>query len=359
MSQQLVDAADIAIELALKDNGIVEGTNEPSEVARLVNALPNNLVQAWSDFVGSGAMTITAAFCHAKPRVAWASPLMGHNKRHEPELGDLLLVMDVQSKNGRSRRALLIQVKKSKANGMQCTLTREDDLVQRYMYSDWPVFDVLGAQGNASKVPLKNVNISGLPSQMNLQARYAVVRSRDSKSPGWFLELATAPFSPPQPPTHKKFKSLGNVTLGTQQSLGKGLAELYSGAIGRNCDVNDDWSNLISYLETYVWEHTASHHLPHVQAALGAVPSALTSATSYLAAPAHQFVAYSGNRHVPASQWMSSNLFRPAKNKGVLYKWPGLNYPLQSSEIPVEPENGFGVIRIVIDQPLKLDDESV
>ncbi len=147
MRQQLVDAADIAIELALKSTAVVKGTNEPSEVARLVNALPENLVQAWSGFVASGAMTASAAFCHAKPRVAWTSPLVGHAKPHEPELGDLLMVMDVQGKNERSRRALLIQVKKSKKKGKQCTLTREDDLVQRHMYSDWPKFNILGCSG--------------------------------------------------------------------------------------------------------------------------------------------------------------------------------------------------------------------
>jgi hypothetical protein len=356
MSQQLVDAADVAIDLALKDTTVVKGTNEPSEVARLVNALPENLVHAWSGFVASGAMTVSAAFCHAKPRVAWISPLLGHSKPHEPELGDLLLVMDVQGKSGRSRRALLIQVKKSKTKGMQCTLTREDDLVQRHMYSEWPKFDVLGAQQNASQMPPQNVDISTPPASKNLQSRYAVVRSMGTTSPGWSLELATAPFSPPKPPTHMTFKSLGNVGLGTQQSLGKGLAELYSGAIGRDCNVADDWSNLVSYLEAYVWEHTASDDLPHVQAAVGANPSALTSATSYLAAPALQFVGYSGNRHVPFRQWMDPNLFQSGEGGGVFYRWPQYNHPSEPPATNFAPERGFGVIRIVVDQPLRIDE---
>lgn len=360
MSQQLENAADAAILLALNDTTVIKGTNEPSEVARLVNALPENLVQAWSGFVTSGAMTVSAAFCHAKPRVAWKSPLLGRVEPHEPELADLLLVMDVQGKNGRSRRALLIQVKKSKETGKQCTLTRENDLVQRYMYSEWPTFDVLGAHGNASQMPPKNVDISNPPASKNQQSRYAVVRSIGTNDPGWSLELAAAPFSPPKPPappSHKAFKSLGNVTLGAQKSLGKGLAELYSGAIGRDCNIADDWSNLVSYLEAYVWEHTASSALPHVQAAVGAAPSALTSATSYLAAPALQFVGYSGNRHVPFSQWMYLHLFQPGAGGGVLYRWPRLNHPSEPPETKFEPEGGFGVIRIVVDQPLRSDEQ--
>lgn len=360
MSQQLGNAADAAILLALNDKTVITGTNEPSEVARLVNALPENLVQAWSGFVTSGAMTVSAAFCHAKPRVAWKSPLLGRVEPHEPELGDLLLVMDVQGKNGRSRRALLIQVKKSKATGKQCTLTEESDLVQRYMYSEWPPFDVLGAQENVSQMPPKNVDISKPLTSKNLQSRYAVVRSFNTNDPGWSLELAINTFSPPKPPalpSHKTFKSLGKVPLGAQQSLGKGLAELYSGAIGRDCNVSDDWSILVSYLEAYVWEHTASSALPHVQTAVGAAPSALTSATSYLAAPAFQFVGSSGNRHVPFSQWMSPNLFQSGAGGGVLYRWPGFNHPSEPPETKFEPDGGFGVIRIVVDKPLRSDEQ--
>lgn len=373
MSKQLVDAAESAIDLALNDRAVVTGTNEPSEVARLVNALPEKLVQAWSGFVASGAMTVSAAFCHAKPRVAWESPLVGHGKRHEPELGDLLLIMDVPGKTGRNRRALLIQVKKSKTTGTQCTLTREEDLVQRHMYSDWPEFDVLGAQGNASKLPPQKVDISWPQASKNLQSRYAVVRSIGTTDPGWSLELATAPFSPPMPPTHKTFKSLGNVTLGAQESLGKGLVNLYLEAIGRDCNAADDWSALVSYLEAYVWEHTAIDDLPHVQAAVGAAPSALTSATTYLAGPALRFVAYSGNQHVPVSasmliegsrahgftsyrQWMHADLFQPVAGGGAVYRWPGLNHPSEPPETKFEPQSGFGVIRIVVDEPLRIDE---
>lgn len=373
MSKQLVDAAELAIDLALNDRAVVSGTCEPSEVARLVNALPEKLVQAWSGFVASGAMTVSAAFCHAKPRVAWKSPLLGHPKSHEPELGDLLLMMDVQGKTGRNRRALLIQVKKSKTKGKKCNLTSEEDLVQRHMYSDWPEFDVLGAQGNASKLPPQKVDISRPPALRNLQSRYAVVRSIGTTDPGWSLELATAPFSPPMPPTHKTFKSLGNVTLGAQQSLGKGLVELYSGAIGRDYDAADEWSDLVSFLEAYVWEHTAKYKLPHAKIAVGAAPSALTSATTYLSGPALQFVGYSGNRHLsfsprmrflgyrgnaetPFSQWMDAELFQPVAGGGALYRWPGLNHPSEPSETKFEPQRGFGVIRIVVDEPLRIDE---
>jgi len=350
MIQKLIDEAENAIELSLKDKTVVEGTDEPSEVARLVNALPDNLVRAWSDFVKKGAMTVSAAFCHAKPRVTWKSPLLNHPEPHEPELADLLLIIDVQGKTKRDRRALLIQVKKSKTKGKRCTLTKEGDLVQRHMYSDWPTFDILGTWQNAIKTPPKNVSISTPSPLKDLGTRYAVVRSIGTNHPGWSLELSTAAYSPPQPPIHSKFKSFGHVTLGTQQSLGTGLVDLYLGKIGRDCDASDDWSNLVSYLEAYVWEHTNSDDLPHVEVTAGATPSALTSATTYLATS--NFVMYSGNTHVLGSQWMYPALFEPQGGGAAIYRWPGLNRPSTPSEIEFRPESGFGVIRVVIDYPL-------
>ncbi len=265
--------------------------------------------------------------------------------------------MDVQGKTGRSRRALLIQVKKSKTKRMQCTLRTEEDLVQRHMYSDWPEFDVLGAPGHASKLPPKAVNIASSSALKNLQSRYAIVRSKSTSNPGWSLELATAPFSPSKPPAHQTFKSLGKVTLGAQQTLGKGLADLYSGAIGRDCNLADDWSILVSFLETYVWEHTASQKLPHVTAAAGAAPSALSSATTFMAAPSLSFVGCSGNQHVPFNQWMQSELFQHVPQGGALYRWPDHNHPRTPPETKFKPNSGFGVIRIVVDRPLRFDED--
>lgn len=358
MSQILANAADVAIGNALQDLSVVTGTDEPDEVARLVSALPDNLVNEWSGYVATGAMTVSAAFCHAKPRVAWASPLVGRTTPHKPELGDLLLIMDVQGPTGRKRRALLIQVKKSKSRTLKCTLTVEGDLVQRYMYSEWPIFNVLGAQPTTTNPPPQNVNIALPNTAKNLQSRYAVVRSAGTSSPGWKLELATAPFLLPTPPIATSFKSIGNVTIGAQQTLGTGLAELYSGSTGRDCDVGDDWSNLIAYLENYVGIHTSSFALPHVQPAAAAAPSGLMSATSFLSSPS-RFVGYSGNQHLllgsDKRQWMDPRLLRYGAPRGSFYRWPNHNYPTVPGEKIYEPNGGFGVIKVVLDYPLELE----
>lgn len=363
MSQFLADAAEAAVTRALRDKSVVKGTNEPSEVARLVNALPDHLVKEWSSFVVSGAMTVSAAFCHAKPRVSWASPLVGNQISHEPELGDLLFIMDVQGKTGRERRALMIQVKKSTNKNLKCTLSSEGDLVQRHMYSEWPNFDVLGAQPITTNPPPHNVDISTPFKAKNLQSRYAVVRSATTTSPGWTLELATAPFKPSSTSKTKTFKSLGSVIIGAQQSLGNGLAELYKGVIGRDCDIGDDWSELVEYLEDYVGNHTSSSALPHVQTTHGAIPTGLRSATSFLSAPHTTFVGYSGNRHLLThsgfSQWMDPELLCPGAHGGVLYKWPRHNYPTGRLKEEFKPDSGFGVIRIALDQPLKIEDETM
>lgn len=355
MSKQLVDAADNAIKQSLQDGSVVAGTNEPSEVARLVNALPGNLVHAWSGYVASGALTVSAAFCHAKPRVSWASPLYNRADPHEPELGDLLLVMDVQGNSGRNRRALLIQAKKPK--GKICTLSTEEDLVQRYMYANWwPPFRVLGIKAGVSVTPPQPVDISTPTAARDTQARYAIVRSNGSKDVGWFLEVGTGPFDVPQPPTATEFKSLGNVELGLQQTLGEGLVSLYSGTVGRDCRGSDDWSKLVAYLEAYVWEHTAGYTLPHVKPATGAAPSALVSATSFLSPP-RNFVRFSQNRHLlfGMDDWMNRNLFLGVAGGGALYSWPQYNRPLQASATLFEPQQGFGVIQIVVDHPLEIN----
>ncbi|VWC76100.1 hypothetical protein BLA39750_00881 [Burkholderia lata] len=351
----LASNADLAVSLSRKDNSVIDGTSEPNQVARLVAKLPRNLVTAWQPFVQEGSLTVSAAFCHFKPRVKWSSPLQGKSKAfHSPELADLLLIFDVPQADGsRVERALLIQAKVSSKGS--CSLTAEGDLVQRHMYAHWPAFSVLGRKPSVAKIP-DPVNIKG--GGQSLQSRYACVEDDVGADPAWLIE-AGDPTSP-NVSTVSSFADGGGVSLTLSESLGDGLARMYAGSLGRRSDQADDWSSLVRYLEEYVVAYTATRKLSHVVPQPGVTAPALTSATTFFAGSDCTFPRYRQVRHLlrGMNDWVNDvRWFQPlhgggGQRLGYLMDWPGESLP---GDAPVDlTEPSFAVIRISVEQPFVL-----
>ncbi|VWD20390.1 hypothetical protein [Burkholderia lata] len=351
----LASSADLAVSLSRKDNSVIDGTSEPNQVARLVAKLPKNLVKAWQPFVKEGVLSVSAAFCHFKPRVKWDSPLKGRSgTHHSPELADLLLIFDVPQTDGsRLERALLIQAKVSSKK--YCSLKDEGDLVQRYMYSNWPKFSVLGIKPTIANIS-NPVNIGG--SGKNSQSRYACVEDDVGADPAWLVEVGDP--TSPDVSTVSSFEDGGSVSLMLSESFGEGLARMYAGSLGRRSDQADDWSSLVRYLEEYVVSHTASRKLSHVTVQPGMTAPALTSSTTFFAGTDCTFPRYRQVRHLlrGMNDWVNDvSWFCPLQSSGgqhlgYLMDWPGQSLP---GDTPVDlTEPAFAVIRISVERPFVL-----
>lgn len=344
-------AADDAINQARLDNTIIDGSDEPDQVARLVTSLPKLLVDAWHKYVKSGALTVSAAFCHAKPKVSWKSTLLG-KPTHGPELADLLFIFDVKNSGGtRIRRSLLIQAKKG--DGAKCTLSDEGDLTQRYMYSDWPPMSLKGVPKSFAVTPTFVLKPVGADNQ----ARYACFDSNSATTPAWTLEGSASTM--PNTAGLTSFKDGGTVALTLNSSLGMGLAQLYNGTLGRQCDIpGDDWSELTGYLERYISKHVPYNKnkktFPSVTVHPGISPLPLVAASSFFAAFPIAFPRHSATEHLllGMNDWVHMNMVRPAGENGLFYDWPPYN--TSPPEKPINLDSpGLGIIRVVIDEPLE------
>lgn len=102
----LTALAETAIRSCLGSTALVTGDGETAEVARLVLQLPAALVQAWSPMLAAGELDVVGVFSHKTPRARWTDPRTARSC--EPELCDLLLVLDCEDLEGRTKRALVI-----------------------------------------------------------------------------------------------------------------------------------------------------------------------------------------------------------------------------------------------------------
>ncbi|SFR74869.1 hypothetical protein SAMN05428960_1027 [Mitsuaria sp. PDC51] len=346
--QTLATAADVAVGTALKDYSLIAGSTEPCEVARLVAHMPAILATQWSPFVASGSMTVSAVFCHNIPRVSWKSLLHSATKPCKPELADLLLILQRGSGVSRVSRSLLVQAKRAEGNDV-CKLTQESELIQRYMYANWPSFEVLNPPANAPKIPTPFV-VWQPTYYRSKQAKYAVVRPKGTCNEGWRLESAVAAL--PVSPSASAFTVPDGVSVGESDSLGLGLAKLYQGTEGRQCDLGDDWSQLTNYLVWFASDRMSQglplSHVAGGKVVAGASPPQIAAATSYMAQHA-PFLKYTGNHHLlpGMDDWVHLDRVRDG-----FISWPLT--PLE--RFIQEPVQGFGVIRIVIDDDLRIDD---
>lgn len=352
-STTLSSAADSAIKKARSNNNIITGRSEPNEVARLVASLPEQLIHAWQPFVTEGAMTVSAIFCHAKPRVSWESPLNGR-LAHQPELADLLFIFDTQHNGAREERALLIQAKISDAGKLN--LSTEGELVQRYMYSNWPKISLPKTPNHLlpSSSPLI-LSPAGI-NPCDIQGRYACVEQCLTADPAWLIESGPSTMSKLSDKA-TTFKSSGDISLSLSTSLGEGLVQIYSGLLGRRSDQKDDWSKLIKYLQSYAAHYAQQKSLPHVTSCAGAIPPPITSAKTYFANITPKFLRHSKIKHLllGLNDWIDPHLIIPTPHGGSTLNWhispppgsTGLNFD--------DTPPGFGVIRIAIDEPLHTD----
>lgn len=347
----LADQANLAIRNARQDDEIIIGTSEPNQVARLVTSLPKRLVEAWQPFVRAGALTVSAAFCHAKPQVQWESPF-NPKESFGPELADLLIIFDVRDAQGkRAQRSLLSQVKV--CSNAVCSLSSAGDLAQRYMYSEWPEFS-LPAQPASLIMPMSPVDVNpgrnGLSS--DLQARYACVEGDKTANTSWWLEGVSASIGVPN--SAASFKDVPTVNISLTKSLGEGLVDMYAGCIGRLCDNGDSWSQLTDYLQRYVACHTVNSKLPHVSARVGVSPLPLVAASTFVVDKKAFFPRISEVQHfvagfTPRVDWSGFSQFN---GRGYFYGWPGFVAPVDGQFLDFDFGAGMGVIRVSIDEPL-------
>lgn len=352
-NSKLATSADQAVLLASNDKSIITGSSEPNQVARLVTSLPHQLVKAWQPFVASGALTVSAAFCHAKPLVDWSSPFSEKSTRRS-ELGDLLIIFDTPDSRGvRIKRSLLIQAKISKTSS--CSISSETELAQRYLYSHWPEMKLCGVPPALTAPDPLDISDCFSDGGQDIQARYAGVEVGSVVSPAWFLESGASTF--PSITGGSSIKSAGSISLSFKSSLGSGLAEIYLGRLGRRCDLNDKWSELSVYLEKYVSKFVPWNPLPHVSVKSGISPLPLVAATTLFANKQEPFPLYTDTGHLiyGMREWVEPKLLEAGPRHSLLYHWPDYNISRQIDHKLEIDQPGFGIIRVAIDQPLVFD----
>lgn len=113
--------------------------DEIDHLIALAAATRGGLASVWSPVLGRRriAIRLTGVICHQTPKAQYTHPQRGNAS---PELADLLIVHDHNSKQGQSRRAVLVQVKRT-ASGIPNGSANPD---QEYLYKHWPLFKLKG-----------------------------------------------------------------------------------------------------------------------------------------------------------------------------------------------------------------------
>lgn len=231
----LTPAAEAAIRTCLSNTALVSGTGETAEVARLVLHLPEALVQAWSPFLAAGELDVLGVFSHKTPRARWTDPRT--NKSREPELCDLLLILDCESFVGRTRRALVIQAKPaSTGTAGRFSVDKGSPEYQRYLYTHWPQFELTGL-GSPLPPPFQ---IAPQPPGTCPGTRYACVNiAAPPTASGWWVEDAQ-----PSASTSGSYHGVHDATL----PLGEALHRMVVGSLGAPLVHGSEWERMVSHL---------------------------------------------------------------------------------------------------------------
>lgn len=322
--QALTALAEAATSQCVGDTSNVAGTGEIAEVARLVLGLPDRLVKSWGPQLHLGKIEVDGVFCHATPQAFWTDPYNAPHLQH-PELCDLLIVLDDYPPHGaRQRRAFLLQAKRGQS-GMFAVGTGGPS-VQRYMYANWPKFDLVGRPLD----DLLNVQLAPPSPGQCPGSRYALVD--DTSSPKrWSIEVTQA--QPIIPST--SFNDYACQVL-APIGLGEALVGMMSGTVGSQC--NGDWGCVVAYLLKLAKEREAENRQP------AGVKSSTSGVILAHSAHASTFVnalptsasftlrEYPFMHHLLRSQWREDIRHRSTLMSGDRF----------------EPTEGFGVIHIKI-----------
>lgn len=231
----LADLAEAAIRNCLGNTTLVAGSGETAEVARLVLQLPEELVSAWRQELTAGELDIIGVFCHKTPRARFNDTIAHWSG--EPELCDLMLVVDSEDSGVRDRRALLIQAKlPSGAASGQFLIETGTPEKQRYLYTNWPQFELTGLGR-----PLPPIfQIAPKPIGSCLGSRYACVDvSTPAPASGWLIEDAQA-----QVPNDGNYYGVQQATL----PLGEALRRMLAGTLGAPLTSGSEWERLEKHL---------------------------------------------------------------------------------------------------------------
>ena len=344
---KIAAAADRAINIATRDKTYVHGTNEPSLVARLVAALPVQLVKRWGIHFGPGVVQVTSAFCHPRPQAHWDSNPLGPGRS---ELCDLLLLVASPDKSGvMTERALLIQAKNG-INGI-AFLTSAGDIKQRYMYANWPDFHIAkgncnkrekgkGAPKSASKC-VNNVTSYNIAAAAKSAARYGIVQ--ENARPAWRIEALQASCPSSNLKTRvsiaKSFDDLDEVPVSATLSLGQALEDMVNHSLGYPIQYTgtDDWTEVIATLTTSALNlhDAAKFHLVTHAPGVSVVP--ISSAMTFATVDLHR---------VPIEQSTLIKRLHPHWHKMSGGRGVGFTAPREQIEMPIN--DGFGIIRIAL-----------
>lgn len=257
----LAQQANAAIDQCMLDTSQVVGSGEVAQVARLVLGLPNLLVDAWRPHIASGWIEVEGVFCHATPNAYWDDPQSTRTppEQRQPELCDLMIVVDTGATRGSplETRAMLVQAKLGESGAIK--ISSGGPAAQRYMYANWPLFDLCGLP----LPPLKGVNIAPPLAGTCRGSRYACV---DVSNRTWTFEAAQAPVVSP-------FNRLDDYasTVFTSASLGAELVATLIGQAGEKCA--GDWARLVYHLQRLaVARLFEGRHPAGVKAQVGATP---------------------------------------------------------------------------------------
>lgn len=186
---------------------------EPDYVAKLVEELPNGIVNASTGILSGCKLSVGSAFIHQKPLAHFTSKT-GYK---DSELGDLLIVIRENRFSGTFYNAMLLQAK--------CTSTPFSQHIpndhQYVLYSEWPEFEYKRA-GH-----LNGLTRSVLPKAITQGAQYLLIDVSTQ------VELLTATV---------------NIPLASSKMFARTIAALLSFDAGRTFEVNyhrDNWSQMI------------------------------------------------------------------------------------------------------------------
>jgi hypothetical protein len=358
VGSKLSDAANQAINDATLDSSFVPGETEPSLVARLVAALPDLLVAAWSPYFVGKQLYVTSVFCHHIPQVHWDHHKYGWGR---PELGDLLIIVSSPDASGNvTDHALLVQAKLNE-KGPNTTLSKKGDIKQRYMYARWPAFHFGNAcRGAAHKCSpsLKRYTLNS--SNLHGDAtRYGVVSLRHR--PTWNLESSAATwkvFPKNGKAKCKTFDDINAMPVLGQVPLGNALVHMVKKSLGRSLHRPEDadWEDVVNELIFQALRQMNAPRLRHAPPRLGTPVIPIASAAAFVPAPLSStpMTFFEPVRTIANYPHYDLGDLFSAETAWYCGAAPSNGSGKKIPEMPDSgyPQGGFGIIRIRVDGEL-------
>lgn len=212
------DAAVTDALVDAKDRSLKSSPEEPDFVASLVSELPNKIRKTLSVAFPKDHFEVSGIFCHQKPIVH-----IGMNKN--PELGDLLLVLQIKSGNEDRFNSLLLQAKKTSKTVYKIP---SSEYHQLELYTKWPEFTYLRA-GILNKTK-RNI----IPKAATVGAQYLLIKENDISGSNLSVAPAASQLSPVNTFSETLISFLAFTTGRSVESIDN--------------KSTDDWTNMIQDL---------------------------------------------------------------------------------------------------------------